>query len=88
MSKYTFCNDCGVRNDYNHSYDCKHATIEDMREQAKRYHEAWLRENKTVEKHRNKITFWQGKFMMTKNENNKLRKKLYINNTLNKPASE
>lgn len=64
-----------------HSPWCNNQSFEDAKINAKHYYEAWLRnENRdrnSSGRLQKELTFMQGKFMMVKQENNKLRNKLY-----------
>lgn len=64
-----------------HSPLCGNQTLEDAKRNAKQYYEAWLRneyrDSNSSGRLRKKLIFWQGKFNMVKQENNKLRRKLY-----------
>jgi len=75
------CNECGWRPDY-HREDCSQVTVEMLRSKVKHLKrileemgdEVDKREE-TIKKLKNQVTFWQGKFLIVKNENNKMRKK-------------
>ncbi len=73
------CPECGAYqiSSNSHSITC---SLQDWKETALRYYNAWLRDSKalTEVRHRsfNQVTFWQGKFHAVKHENNQLRKKL------------
>ena len=84
------CNECGAYG--GHSHDCSHIDLEDAKRQLKQYYDLWLdRENirradqsraqERYTKIRHEAEFWKGKFMVVKNENNKIRKNnhRYIN---------
>lgn len=79
------CSECGAY--HGHSPLCSLIDFETAKQELKRYYELWLnREIETrkreatafgiVKKAWEKSAFWEGKFRIVKNENNKLRKKL------------
>ena len=60
-----------------HHPRCKLAPVEVKAQMLERYYGYWLQSVKHQEWLREQITLWQGKFLIVKNENNKLRRKLY-----------
>ncbi len=69
------CIDCGSFG--KHSLECKNLTFQRAIELAKNYREDFEMAWSKKEEARRDITFWQGKFHMVRQENNKLRRKVY-----------
>lgn len=64
-----------------HAIDCPVMPPEYARSELTGYHKAWLESQQNANDLRTRlsyqVTFWQGKFMAVKHENNQLRKKIY-----------
>jgi hypothetical protein len=64
-----------------HSPFCSLQSIDDLRANVKTYYEAWLKQENKQREWRERMlqqtNMWRGKFLEVKNENNKLRKKLF-----------
>ncbi len=73
--KQKACDDCGSFE--GHGLECKYLDLEGARKLAKKYKEDFKMAWGKKEKGRRIITFWQGKFHMVRQENNKLRRKVY-----------
>lgn len=76
--KGKFCDSCGATG--RHVLDCKYQDWEGMKREMFNYYNAWLRRQKFIDGYCRQIVFWQGKYSILKQENNKLRKKLYKQN--------
>lgn len=73
------CSECGSYG--RHSPICNEQTLEEAKENTHHYYNAWLkqldRDRTSSGKLRKQLIFMQGKYMMVKHENNKLRNKVY-----------
>lgn len=59
-----------------HAWDCPHASIGDIRRSCRALLESVDRCRREQKRIKQSVTYWQGKFHMVRQENNKLRKKL------------
>lgn len=75
------CPECGAYK--GHSPRCSIMPEDYAKAELKRYYEAWLKKEmncrKWLSKAQKEAEFWKGKFVVVKNENNILRKKLFNN---------
>jgi hypothetical protein len=74
--KYTFCQECQCRIDYGHNHLCSQATKFDLLDYIETLEQCIDRKNKSLKRFPKQVTLWQGKFMMVKNENNKMRRNI------------
>ena len=81
MNDIKTCKFCGMLNDYHRTLDCKGMTLEGALKTASLYMESYnsIKNRRFAENKRLKgeIEKWHGKFLMVKQENNKLRNVLY-----------
>ena len=75
------CEECGSFDHDNHHPRCSKKSDKEKIRGFIEYYEAWLKireeTDRIIERFRKKITFWEGKYKIVKQENNALRKKLY-----------
>jgi hypothetical protein len=77
---YIFCSECGSRMDHDHHPECSKQTVEQKAEQSLRYYGRWKELNNQInsfyKKYNKEVSFWQGKYLTVKTENNALMKKI------------
>lgn len=84
MTERQKCPECGayrtLDDDEAHAPKCSLASVQYRASQADLYYDAWLRDSRQHEKLRafwkEQVTLWQGKCLILRHENNKLRRKL------------